>query len=99
MTREELTARIQAIGTCESETDRLELLSQLEEEAGADYDRLTNLETNNNQLTSDNEKLREANMKLFLRIGDKKPPKDDHEEEKPKEMKFEDLFNDKGEIK
>lgn len=48
-------------------------------------------------LTIDNEKLRQANMSLFLKVGETKP-----EEKKPTEdttPKFEDLFDEKGNLK
>ncbi len=92
--------RISAIGTCEDEATRRELLTQLQEDVNGDYDRLTELETANSQLTSDNESLRSANMKLFLRIGDHKAPEKDTLEDAPKEkLEFKNLFNEKGGIK
>ena len=92
--------RISEIGTCEDEAMRRELLTQLQEEVNGDYDRLTELETSNSQLTSDNESLRSANMKLFLRIGDHKAPENGLGEDEPKEKReFKNLFNEKGGIK
>lgn len=92
--------RISEIGTCEDDAQRRELLTQLQEEVNGDYDRLTELETTNNQLTSDNETLRSANMRLFLRIGDHKAGEDGaFEDNKPKEKReFKNLFNEKGGI-
>ena len=99
MDKVEINSRIQAIGQCEDETQRLELLTQLQEGLDTDYDRLSDLETQNNQLSSDNEELRAANMKLFLRIGEQRAPaKEPFEEEKPK-REFKNLFNEKGTIK
>ena len=69
MTKEEFNALVQQIGTTESETDRRELLAQLSEGAGADYDNFSLAEKQVEQLTNDNETLRSANMKLFLRVG------------------------------
>lgn len=90
--------KINEIGTCEDDVQRRELLTQLQEEVTGDYDRLTQLETTNNQLTSDNESLRSANMKLFLRVGDHKAEEKDEFEDKPK-REFKNLFNEKGGIK
>jgi len=99
MDKTEFIKRIQAIGTCEDDSNRLELLAQLQEDATPDYDRLTELEGTNNQLSSDNENLRQANMKLFLRLGENKE-KDDPIKDEPKEKReFKNLFNEKGEIK
>lgn len=92
--------KISEIGTCEDETQRRELLTQLQEEVNGDYDRLTDLETTNSQLSSDNESLRSANMKLFLRIGDHKAPEDDPlGDDKKEKREFKNLFNEKGGIK
>ena len=99
MDKETLSARITEIGTCEDETQRRELLTQLQEEVNGDYDRLTELETTNSQLTSDNESLRSANMKLFLRIGDHKAQEDDPLGDGKEKREFKNLFNEKGGIK
>lgn len=94
-----LQQRISEIGTCEDEATRRELLTQLQEDATADYDRMTELESANNQLTADNESLRSANMKLFLRVGDHKAPEKDPLEDKTEKREFKNLFNEKGGIK
>lgn len=91
--------KIKEIGTCEDEMQRRELLTQLEEAVSPDYDRLTELETTNETLTSDNETLRSANMKLFLRVGDHKADKKDDFEEEKEKREFKNLFNEKGGIK
>lgn len=99
MDKVSLINKIKAIGSCENDSDRLELLTQLQEECVLDYDKLTELEKKNTELSSDNESLRSANMKLFLRIGEKEPPKDNPlDDDKPK-REFKNLFNEKGEIK
>ena len=91
--------KIKEIGTCEDETQRRELLTQLEEAVSSDYDRLTELETTNETLNSDNESLRSANMKLFLRVGDHKAGGTDPIEEPKEKREFKNLFNEKGGIK
>lgn len=52
------------------------------------------------KMTEDNEKLRQANMSLFLKVGEAKPedktPPKTPEDNTPK---FEDLFDDKGNLK
>lgn len=98
MDKTTLISRLAEIGTCEDDVNRRELIAQLQEEAEADYDRLSELETTNNQLTSDNEDLRSANMKLFLRIGDHKQT-DDLDKDKADKREFKNLFNEKGCIK
>ena len=62
------------------------------------YDDYANAETARAAAVADNENLREANMKLFLRVGDHKEPETPAKETPPK-LKYQDLFNEKGELK
>ena len=71
MQKQEFLDIITQIGTCEDEVTRRDLLAQLSDEAGKDYDNLATLTETNRTLTSDNETLRNANMKLYLRVGGK----------------------------
>ena len=91
------------------------ILDNLSDQAAASesltklYDAFSEVSANNEQLNStntqletDNENLRKANLRLFSRLGeqnvsDKEKEEDKEEETKP--MKFEDLFNEKGELK
>jgi hypothetical protein len=99
MTKQEYTERLQAIGTEADETQRRELIAQLIDDGGADYDSFESTSAERDQLRSANETLREANMQLFLRVGSKSEP-DQKPGDPPKEKpKFEDLFNEKGGIK
>lgn len=99
MTKQEYTERLQAIGSEADETQRRELIAALIDDGGADYDSLESITAERDTLRTDNETLREANMKLFLRVGthtDPNPKPGDPPKEKPK---FEDLFDEKGGIK
>lgn len=99
MNKQQYTERLQAIGAEADEAQRRELIAQLIEDGGADYDSFATTTAERDQLRSDNETLREANMKLFLRVGthkDPDPKPGDPTKEKPK---FEDLFDEKGGIK
>ena len=99
MNKQEYTERLQAIGSEADETQRRELIAQLIEDGGADYDSFATTSAERDQLRSDNETLREANMKLFLRVGTHKDP-DPKPGDPPKaKPKFEDLFDEKGGIK
>lgn len=98
LTKEEFQARITAIGTCENEADRRELLAKLSEDGSGIYDDYATVETARAAAVADNEKLREANMKLFLRVGDHKEPETPAKETTP-DLKYENLFNEKGELK
>lgn len=105
MEKKDFLDRIVEIGKCEDDVQRRDLLSKLSEEASKDYDNLKTLTESNETLTKDNETLRDANMKLFLRVGAEKEPDVRKKDEtgvndKGKEKrKFEDLFNEKGAIK
>ena len=98
MTKQQFLDKITEIGTCEDEATRRELLATLSEDGGAIYDAFDTAEAARATAVADNEKLREANMKLFLRVGDHKEPEPAPKENTP-ELKYEDLFNEKGELK
>ena len=98
MDKAEFLAKIQEIGTCEDDATRRTMLTDLQ-------DGITNVFDQNEQLTEDNQKqkekinsLYEDNMKLFLRVGEDKQPEDLPKDPEPK-LSFENLFNEKGEIK
>ena len=64
------------------------------------FDENATLTETNNTYKSDNEKLREANMKLFLRVGEHKSPEEKPEPDTPPEKRsFNNLFDEKGNIK
>lgn len=99
MNRAEFTERMQAIGTEEDEAQRRELIAQLIDDAGNDYDDHAAAVTARDQAQQQVEDLQAANKRLFLRIGAKTEP-DVPTDPKPTEKpKFTDLFNEKGEIK
>lgn len=86
-------SKVQEIGTCENQDDRLRMLTELQDEVSKDYD---NMDTLNNSLTETKEKLlkaQETNMAYFLRINDQKTPQEMQnnamggEKEKEKEYK------------
>lgn len=94
-------SKIQEIGTCEDEATRRTLLTEISDDVSVVYDNNESLKASNDQYIAANERLREANMKLFLQVGEDRESEDgppEKEEEKPK-RKFEDLFNEKGDLK
>lgn len=101
MNKTDFISRIQEIGTCDDDSQRRTLLSDLQTECESDYDRLDNLVTENTQLKTDKEDLQKANMKLFLKTTETKP----HEEpivnkgDNEEPLKYENLFNEKGDLK
>ncbi len=102
MQKQDFLNYITKIGSCESEVDRRELLAQLGEEASKDYDDFATLTETNKTLTADNETLRNANMKLFLRVGgakEEQPNGHDNPQNNDTNLTYENLFNEKGELK
>ena len=100
MDKEQFNTLIKEIGTCEDDSQRRGLLAKLQDEMSPNFDKMTELEENNEKLNKDNESLRSTNMQLFLRVGDHdEKQKDKGLEKEPEKRDFKNLFNDKGEIK
>lgn len=93
-------SKIQEIGTCEDDSTRRTMLTELSDSVSEIFDNVDTLSRANETLTENNESLREANMQLFQRIGAKKDPEDTPPTppDKPK-REYKNLFNDKGELK
>ena len=105
MKKEEFNEKIKEIGQLEEVADiRVQLadLSSLLEEVFTNKDEL---EEKTKTLTDENEKLRSANMELFLRVGANKSEEEIKEEKlgkeetEPEPRKFEDLFDGEGNLK
>lgn len=104
MDKQEFLNKITEIGTCEDDVQRRTLLAELSEESEKVFEDFAIAKETGVNLAADNEKLRAANMKLFLRVSEAKNPEDvQHDStglEQPKEkLKFEDLFDEKGGLK
>lgn len=103
MDKQEYLDRINAIGTCEDEAERLKLLNSLRDDVCNIIDENSQLVEQNNNYVSVNENLRNTNMDLFLQLGEQKSreqvQKNETGQEPPKEKRtFENLFNNKGEL-
>ncbi|MBO5680577.1 MAG: hypothetical protein J6T08_02570 [Lentisphaeria bacterium] len=99
MDKAQFTERLQAIGTEEDEAQRRELIAQLIEEGGNDYDDHAAAVAARDQALTDNEELRQANMRLFLRVGEKKEPDINPNQQPPEKRNYKNLFDEKGGIK
>lgn len=112
MDKAELLKIIKDIGTCEDEVQRRTMLAEVSDEVSTIFDERETLQTDKaslekakEQYKNDNETLRQANMKLFLRVGNDKTEQQKKEDatgiKTPDESKrsFEDLFNEKGGLK
>ncbi len=104
MDKEQLINKIKEIDSIEDEAARREKLTELTDDVSSIYDNYSNLVEEDKKLKEDNEKLIEYNRKLFMKVGMDKDPgqveKDTTGEDPVKEpRKFEDLFDDKGNLK
>lgn len=109
MTREEhknIVNQILAMATPENQASMSGLLTQLTDDYEETLTSNETLTTTNATLTANNEQLRKVNTDLFLKVGHsstnkndpKNNPSNGGESEIP-EMKFEDLFDEKGGLK
>lgn len=108
MTREEHTAKIRLIQEKIKDIDDgsiTEELANLSDDYGTTLGIIDTMTLENTKLKNDNENLRDTNMRLFLKVGDKvmndKQPTEQGEQETTSEevVKIEDLFDEKGELK
>lgn len=100
-------SKVQEIGTCEDDVQRRTMLAELSEGVSKVYDDYSTNQTTitelNNTITKNNEdmeKLRQANMSLFLRVGENKTQTQvtkgstGVDTPEPNKRKFEDLFKE-----
>lgn len=105
MEAQEVLDAINEIGSCEDDVQRRTLLDNLRNGIQPDYTKLAELEKANQELSEKNDKLSKANMDLFLQIPSKKSEDnndnnpDNQGDEETKKLKYEDLFNEKGDLK
>lgn len=105
MDKNEFLEMVKQIGTLEDEVERRTKLTELTDSVSNIFDSNVELMEKNKQFEEDNEKLRNANMQLFLKVGANKTEKEVQEdqvgkvEEEKEPRKFDDLFDDKGNLK
>ena len=99
MTREEIMQRLSDIGTCEDAAQRRAMLTEVTDGVNGVFDTNDTLTQANTRFEADNKKLQEYNMQLFLKVGGqtKKPEQDPKPQTEP--LKYENLFNEKGDLK
>lgn len=97
---------IKEIGTLEDVVEIRTKLAELSDNVSSIFDDNDSLKEQNTKFEEDNEKLRSANMQLFLRVGTTKTEQEvikdqtGTEPEQEKEpRKFENLFDDNGNLK
>lgn len=92
--------QITAIGQLEDVAQMRASLAELTEEVSAVFDSNESLTQQNQQYVQDNESLRSANMRLFLQVGEQRQPEPPAPEPpKPTKLSFNDLFDERGNIK
>lgn len=106
MTKEEFTQKVQEItSNLEDQGKVTSLLTELTKEYENVFDDKTNLTTMNETLTTKNQELKDYNMKLFMQVttdnktSDNNLPLDPPGNKEEDKLKFEDLFDEKGEFK
>lgn len=104
MDKDTFLSKITEIGTVSDDVERRKLLTEVSDEVSKVYDNVdtlnTTIESLNNTITKNNEdieRVREENMKLFLKVEDQKTTKQITKEKtgldsEPEKRKYEDLF-------
>lgn len=105
MDKNEFLEVIKQIGTEADDVQRRTMLTDLSDKISGIFDSNADLMEKNKSFEEDNEKLRSANMQLFLRVGANKSEEEiqknqvgDSELEK-EPRKFENLFDEHGNLK
>jgi len=103
MKREEHTEKIMQIKEKIHDTDDgsiTSLLSELSDDYGSLLTLMDETKLKNEKLTRDNESLRDTNMRLFLKVeGTDKQASEPEGENSDEPKKYENLFNENGELK
>lgn len=106
MTKDEIIEKLTNIGTVEDEVERRDLLTSVIDEVNGQYDIFESTKTENESLKDENQKLVDYNRKLFMRVNIDETPETiqqdltgntDSQVKEPR--KFEDLFDEKGNLK
>lgn len=97
---EQILGRLTEIGTIEDDAERRAILTEVSDGVRVLSESYQNLTTENETLNADKRRLQEHNMQLYLKVSEQTKQKSPEEEEtKTEDLKYEDLFNEKGEIK
>lgn len=100
MTRDELTQALTDIGTATDDAQRRALLTQVTGAVNDLFQSNDTLTTANTAFEQQVQQLQGYNMELYLQVqGQKKQEPAGKKEEEQKPLKFEDLFDEKGDLK
>lgn len=99
-TKEEFNNAISEIGSLDDIAKVRASLVELQNNITGVFDENSQLSERADKLTTDIAEIRDVNNRLFLQITENKKPEDTKDSEPPEQnLKYEDLFNDKGELK
>lgn len=107
MTRDEhknIVNQLLGMVGADNQASASDLLTQLTDDYNTTLDSLDTANTNVTQLTENNERLRDVNAKLFLKVGEVPKGNPNKTTEKgndggdDKKLTFEALFNEKGDL-
>lgn len=99
MNRDELLQSLTELGTIEDAAERRSKIVAISGEINSVFDSNESLTASNTKLEEDKQKLQNYNMELYLQIGGKSPKKGDDPDSKTEDLKYENLFDEKGELK
>lgn len=104
MDKETLINKIKEIDSIEDGAERREKLTELTEEVGNIFDTYNTTLEQDQKLKEENEKLIEYNRKLFMKVGMDKTPEQIEKDTTgsdpmPEPRRYENLFDDKGNLK
>ena len=94
-----MLAMLTEIGTCEDDATRRQKLTELTDGVKGVFGSLATVTAEKQTLETDNKKLQEYNMQLFLRVGNPAQPAKNNNPTPAKELKYENLFNENGGLK
>lgn len=99
LNRDELVAKLTGIGASTDDAERRVLITELTDGLNEILDSHESLQAANTKYEADNKKLQEYNMQLFLKVGSQSKQPEIKTEPAREVPKYEDLFNEKGELK
>ena len=103
MKKQEFIDKMTEIGTCTDDAVRRTLLTSLTDEVSKTFDEHATLTEQNAKYVTDMETLRSANMELFLQVGksrqEESPIDNNGAGNRNDNLTYENLFNEKGELK
>lgn len=97
---EEVNERLTNIGKNDTIEKVREDITSIISDIQADYTEKEQLESDKTNLTSEVDRLQKHNMQLYLQVtSSKEEEQEDKEEKETEELKFSDLFDEKGGLK